>query len=389
MTERTSACLALALLLAAADCGAQESSAQTPPSPPDETGKKEDSKPGLLDLGRATEKPLTLIPMIIPITEPAVGYGAAGGLILIKRNPQVEGAPPAKPNLAAVGGALTENGTWAVFGAHSGQWKQGKLQTTVAAVYASVNLDYYGISSDGPLASNSIRYNLEPFGGAVQASHRLGDSPWLAGLGYAWAETAISFGEEELPPEISEAELDSSIGGVTPFLTYDTRNNTFTPTTGMYGKLSAGLFADWLGSDFDFEIVSGEVILHFPLSEKLFGGVKADAKTSSEETPFYARPYVDLRGTAIRRYIGDHVAEIEIEARWQAWERWSVVGFAGAGVAWTERGAFDTETEVVTGGAGARYLLVPDLGLHLGLDVGVGPDETAIYVIFGNAWFRP
>jgi hypothetical protein len=135
--------------------------------------------------------------------------------------------------------------------------------------------------------------------------------------------------------------------------------------------------------------VSGEVIWHFPLSSKLFGGVKADAKTSSEETPFYARPFIDLRGTAIRRYIGDHIAEIEAELRWQAWERWSLVGFAGTGVAWTDRDIFDTETDVVTGGAGVRYLIVKNLGLDLGLDVGAGPDDVAIYVIFGNAWFRP
>jgi hypothetical protein len=28
-------------------------------------------------------------------------------------------------------------------------------------------------------------------------------------------------------------------------------------------------------------------------------------------------------------------------------------------------------------------------GLHMGIDVAVGPDEPIFYVVFGNAWVRP
>ena len=44
---------------------------------------------------------------------------------------------------------------------------------------------------------------------------------------------------------------------------------------------------------------------------------------------------------------------------------------------------------MVTGGTGFRYELARKYGLHAGLDVAFGPDETAIYIQVGSAWMRP
>jgi hypothetical protein len=199
----------------------------------------------------------------------------------------------------------------------------------------------------------------------------------------------VSFANDALPEEITVEELDSSIGGLTPSLTYDSRNNTFTPTKGLYSRLSAGIFADWLGGDFDYQLVTAGGMVFLPLSDVLFASAKVDGQFSFDDIPFYVKPYVDLRGAAIRRYVGENVAQIEIEARWQFSRRWSVVGFGGAGVAWSDRDILDTQTDLFTGGAGFRYLIARQDGLHMGLDVGIGPDTTAIYVVFGNAWYRP
>jgi hypothetical protein len=44
---------------------------------------------------------------------------------------------------------------------------------------------------------------------------------------------------------------------------------------------------------------------------------------------------------------------------------------------------------VSAGGAGFRYLIARRYGLHVGMDVAGGADDTVFYVIFGNAWLRP
>jgi len=46
----------------------------------------------------------------------------------------------------------------------------------------------------------------------------------------------------------------------------------------------------------------------------------------------------------------------------------------------------DAET-VWNAGGGFRYLTAREFGLHMGIDVARGPEQWAIYVVFGNSWF--
>ena len=48
-------------------------------------------------------------------------------------------------------------------------------------------------------------------------------------------------------------------------------------------------------------------------------------------------------------------------------------------------GVVDTQSAVAKG-AGFRYLIARGFGMHMGLDVAQGPDDTAIYIQFGGAW---
>jgi hypothetical protein len=113
------------------------------------------------------------------------------------------------------------------------------------------------------------------------------------------------------------------------------------------------------------------------------------ADASSDGTPFYLRPFVSLRGVQALRYQGEQAAEAEVELRWQLHARFSLVGFGGAGVARSDIGERARERTVTAGGAGFRYLIAREHGLHMGLDVAAGPDEPIIYVVFGSAWLRP
>jgi hypothetical protein len=125
------------------------------------------------------------------------------------------------------------------------------------------------------------------------------------------------------------------------------------------------------------------------VAPRLSLGMKAEATFSFDQAPFYMRPFINLRGAAIRRYVGEHAADVELEARWQCWRRFSLVAFAGTGIAWNDFDRFQSEQTIVTGGAGIRYELARRYGLHMGIDVAFGPDDPAFYVQFGSAWFRP
>jgi hypothetical protein len=117
---------------------------------------------------------------------------------------------------------------------------------------------------------------------------------------------------------------------------------------------------------------------------------RADYGWSSAGTPFFLRPYVQLRGVPAVRYQGDQVASLELEARWQCSGRWSVVPFAGVGGTHLERSLASSDGQgVASGGIGVRYELARKFGLHAGLDLAHSPGTTAVYIQIGNAWFRP
>lgn len=375
--------------LAAPSLGASPGTNQIPSAitnPP--PSKLFDPADGWLDVSSFLDTAYGFVPLFMPITEPAVGYGGGGGLIFIDRREPKPGGGYQKPNIAAVGGMATENGSWAVLAGHSGTWQDGQVETLVGLMGGSINLDFYGVG-DGGLGSNPMSYNIKPVGGLVEGRYRLGKTPVRVGLGYLFGQAEVSFDSGLLPPGVTAPELDSFLAGLMPKVIYDSRNNLFTPSKGIYAEAGGGVFNEVVGSDFNYETANLMLMYYRPLASQLTLGLKTEAYFSFDDAPFYTRPYVHLRGAAVRRYVGEHAADAELELRWQCWERFSLVGFGGAGVAWNDFERFESERNVVTGGVGFRYEIARKHGLHMGLDVAFGPDDPAIYIQFGSAWFRP
>lgn len=355
-------------------------------APPSRFRSAED---GWLDVSGFLDKKLGFLPVVMPITEPAVGYGAAAGLGFLSQPLGDADAGFGRPNITAVGGMATGNGSWGAFAGDVRHWLDDRVQTLAGAVYASVNLDYYGIGGNSALDRDPLRYNLEPKGGLMAAKYRLASSRVWAGLSYAYARTAVSFEAPAGTPGRPDFDTTSNVGGLTPSLTFDSRDNLFTPTRGTYLEANAGLFSEALGGDDEFQRARLIGMHYLLLHPKLTLGLRGEVAASFGATPFYLQPFILLRGAPILRYQGEETAQIEAELRWQFWRRFSLVGFVGAGAAWNDRERFENTQTVVTGGTGFRYEIARKYGIHMGLDVAFGPDETAVYVQVGSAWARP
>ena len=383
---RCPACLLAPLLMSTVTfCPAQAEVGGAAPA----SSKLRSPDDGWFDLSGFIDQAYGFLPVAMPITEPAVGYGAALALAFIEKPKADSGAGFGRPNITVVGGLATENGTRGAFAGDVRHWLGDRVQTQVAVFKASVNLDFYGIGEDGILQRHPLRYTLEPQGGLGQAKVRLGATRAWIGLGYALASTDLAIQAPEQWPRLPGFERTSRVGGLIPSFSYDSRNGIFTPESGTYAEVSLGLYRNSLGGDSDFQRNAATVIQYLPLAPKVTLGLKGDAIFSDGDAPFYMRPFISLRGAQAMRYQGDRAAFGEAELRWQCLGRFSVLAFAGDGTAWNGSGGKGQGEHVVTGGTGFRYELARRYGLHAGLDLAFGPDGSAVYVQFGSAWVRP
>jgi len=343
---------------------------------------------GWLDMSGFLDERFGFLPVVIPITEPATGYGAGLGLAFVDK-PFVGGeAGYNRPNITVVGGLWTENNSWGALVGDSRYWLDDRLQSTAGIVYFSVNLDFYGIGDDPVLRDHPLRYNLEPKGGLLRGKYRLGKTRVWAGLSYAFWRTRVSFDAPAETPRIPDFERDSDVGGIMPTLVFDSRDNVFTPNRGTYVEVTAGLYSQLLGGDESFQSVQLVVLEFIPILSSVYLGLRGDGTANFGDCPFYMLPYISLRGAAMMRYQGEQVAQVEAELRWQFWKRLSLLGFVGYGGAWNDFERLENTQTVVAGGPGFRYELAREYGIHAGVDFAFGPDDWAFYVQVGNAWPR-
>lgn len=362
----------------------------TPPASDAEVPRWIDPEDGWFDLSKFLEHPAGFLPLVVPITEPALGYGAVLAAVFLDPREEAGSEGWARPNMTVVGGLVTEDGSDGLFAANSSLWGDGDLQTLVGVGTFGLELGLYGIGADPALGGDELGYLLEAEGAVAEVRQRLGESGFWGGLRFAYAEMSVDFEEPAGDVDGVDSEVDDiTLSGPSLTLRYDSLDNMFTPTTGTLSDTSLSVFDDLFGASRDFQLFQQVVLRHWPLSSELFLGVRGQFNASFGDTPFYARPYIDLRGVPALRYQGEQTLTGELEMRWQCHPRIGLVGFGGAGLAWTNGDAFDREQDAWSLGTGVRYVVSRKFGLHVGLDVASGPEEGAIYVQFGNAWLRP
>jgi hypothetical protein len=163
----TARCLLFALLMVAggpiadaraaaeAPAGAPDllpsSTAMSSPVPPTVALKGRDRfvdpQDGVLDLSYILENPRGFLPVLLVVTEPAVGYG--GGVAARFLQPREEAGETGWPraDVSGIGGLATENGTWAAFACDASRWLGDRLRPLAGAGPGQANLDFYGLGA--------------------------------------------------------------------------------------------------------------------------------------------------------------------------------------------------------------------------------------------------
>lgn len=331
------------------------------------------------------------IPIPYLITEPALG-GIGGALVpvFIKPNtPYLDSIngrivkSRAKPNLLALGGAYTANGTWFVGGGTAGTIKKWRANYRLFGGYANVNMNFYRTFQNGNEGSVELNIKTVPLYGLF--TKQIGLSSWSAGLDYLFLNTTIS---NPNPLFNTPKEVGSVVSKLGLVFDYDKRDNVFTPDKGFRWKTNIAGSDEIIGSDYGFTTLSSSAFWYVPISQHLIAGFRAEYQQIWGSPPFYMKPFIVLRGIPIMRYQGNSTALAETEWRWDFTYRHSLVGFGGAGKAVASGDSFQESSWRVSGGGGYRYLLARKLKLRAGIDIARGPEQWAYYIVFGTNWIK-
>lgn len=353
-----------------------------------------DPKDRKLDASKYLAGRTGFLPIPIIISDPAVGYG--GGLVVAffhesKDEPQEEIGEDdmltLPPSVSFLVGAATENGSWFGAGGHVGSWKKDSIRYTGAAGYADFNLKFYGIDPDQPPSDdNGVKFNIEGFLLLQELKFRIKESNLFLGGRYTYFNSTTNSDIFDTIPGIPNNGLEDATGGLGLIINYDSRDNMISPSDGHLAKLHAIFYNEAFGGDYDYTKIKACSYSYWPILDNVVLGVRLEGDFIDGDAPFYDVPFISMRGIPALRYQGESVIVTELDARWDITYRWSLVGFGGSG--WTAEsiGDFGDESAKFAGGGGFRYLIARRLGLRVGLDVAVGPEDTVLYMGIGSAW---
>ncbi|CAJ92730.1 Outer membrane protein/protective antigen OMA87 [Cupriavidus necator] len=345
-----------------------------------------DPEDGKLDMSDFLLNHKGALPVPVVITEPAVGYGGGLGLMFFSESmadaaasAKASGKGPAPPNITAIGGAYTENGTWGAGVAHFHTWDGDRYRYLGGIAKVNANLDYFG------LLNQPRAYELRGVALVQQLLVRVADTRWYVGPRYVYFDSTATFKVGDAG-EVGSFDKTQRIGKAGLVVDYDSRDNIFYPSRGSYAELEAQFARGGFGSTQSFNMYNARGFTWLPLARTVILGLRADTRFSTGDVPFYAQPFVDLRGVQKGRCQDRNALAAEMELRWDVTPRWSLLGFTGLGKAYGRWHDFSDASTIYSVGAGFRYMIARKLGVSIGLDVAHSKGQNAFYIQVGSAW---
>ena len=320
------------------------------------------------------------VPMII--TEPAVGYGGMMSVMFFHSSFMKRKGPP--DISGAVGGGTT-NGTWGLGGFHAGFYKNDHIRYVGAFFKLNINIKFYG---QGLIFDDGINLNMNSWLLFQQLKFRVKESNFFIGGKYLLYNTQNSF---EIPiniPDYTGKEFKANLSELSLLLNYESRNNIFTPTDGIFAQISSTYSDKWFGGVDTYGRISSSLLGFIPTKNKFVIGLRFETTNSIGDVPFWARPVVFMRGVPVMKYQDNQTSVMETELSYNIYRRWYLIGFTGMGNAYSDFKEFGDGKFVRNIGTGFRYKIARLFGLQMGMDFAWSNEDFGFYFIVGHAWMR-
>ena len=337
-----------------------------------------------------------LLPIPIFITEPAIGEGL--GLALALFHPvksgksdetrfatlesMVDSAAPRKapPVVTGVAGAYTNSESWFGGVGHSNNWRNDSIRYTGLLAAAKINSSIYvfGLPVDFSMEASFIYQDMK---------FRVADSNFMLGFAASYLDADNTFGFG-LPDEQDEGRFSADFQnvGVALKAAYETRDNTMNPRTGQLVDLSIWRYDDAIGSDYNYWSGSLKALSFHSFTEKFTLGLRLDVSAVDGRVPFFAVPFVKLRGVPALRYQNKIAGAAEVEARYLLRPKWEVSAFGGLGYTSDDFPIYENPDSIYNFGFGARYNIFQAHNVWVGVDIARGPEDWNYYIQVGHPW---
>ncbi len=264
------------------------------------------------------------LPLPIFITEPAIGEGLGVTLIYFHHEEDAKNAQDRKattaqnigksgqrskppPTATAILAAYTNNDTAAAGIGHSNSFLDDTYRIVAGAANARINSKIYVVDTpfNFTLDGNFVTANLK---------RGFGESNAFFGIATSYLDAHVDF-KSSLPAfdGVSLVDFDVVDVGLAASLIYDTRDNTVMPNSGYILDLTSWHYDEALGGDFDYSSTRFKGKSFHEFGPQYVLGLRFDISQADGDVPFYAEPYVRLRGIPALRYQGKNVTAVEIE----------------------------------------------------------------------------
>jgi len=336
------------------------------------------------------------LPIPIVITEPAIGEGLGAAVVYFHADHGDSGkrlttatelnradrkqTPP--PTATGVFALYTNNDTTGFGIGHSQTFRDDAWRLSALLADAKVNATYY-------VADIPFDFTLEGTVAFARMKRRLGSTNMFFGLATSYLDSDIGFpidpvfnpGDDPIIPTFGFKDI-----GVSASLLYDSLDDTMMPNQGRLVEGAVWHYDEGIGGDFSYTKSSLKLNSFHKFAEKFVLGLRLEGSYASGNYPFYAAPYVKLRGIPALRYQGELAGVVEVELRYQFAKRWAVLGFTGEGWINERNLADETEDEIDAYGFGVRWQALPTKNVWIGIDLARGPEEDAFYFQMVHPW---
>lgn len=317
--------------------------------------------------------------------ETRFGFGAAGVCIFNFKNDSLY-APRSSVNL---GFTYTQNKQILFYLPYILFIKNRSYQVYGELAYNRYNFNFYGVGNNQP--QNFVeKYGVQFPRLRFTALKKIRRSLYM-GLRYAYDQ--FSLFNLDLGGQLVNKTIPGSTGGTISGLgavaLYDTRDNIFYPTKGIWSELVVYRDDKLTGSSFNYTRIAFDFCKYFNYKKNVLA-LNAYSIYSDSDLPFFQMGILGgqkkMRGFYEGRYRDNNVLVFQAEYRRHLFWLLGFTVFGDVGQVAARYDRFNNQNWRYTYGAGLRLTIDKVQKINLRIDVGVGNGKVLPYFTIGEAF---